>query len=397
MSTRLSYDNVFHQQYHENHMAVVALTVFVCATGFVIYALAGYPLLLWLTARRRPRPIHKQFVPRTVTVLLPVHNGEKWIREKLESILALDYPRELMQIVVLSDGSEDATDSIVSEFKDPSIEFIRVQKGGKAQALNRGILAARGDVLFFTDVRQRLEVDCLRRLVSCFADATVGGVCGEMIILDGETQEEASVGMYWKVEKWIRKQLSSSGTLLVVTGCVYAIRRELAEPLPPDALGDDIFMPQAILRKGFRVIFEDAAKVYDYPTIANVEFQRKVRTLAGLYQYLQRHGLGPHPFHFFSYKAARLLLPYALIAMIVSSLFLPNLLRELAIAGQVLFYGLAAIDPWVPDQMAVKRISSSVRTFCMLMIASLWAASVLFLPSSSLWKTTQVQVPKTRA
>jgi cellulose synthase/poly-beta-1,6-N-acetylglucosamine synthase-like glycosyltransferase len=324
-----------------------------------------------------------------------VYNGEKWIRQKLESIRSLDYSRDLIQVIVISDGSTDGTERIASEFSGDGVEVIRVPKGGKALALNEGMQLARGDILFFTDVRQRLEADCLRKLVSCFADPQVGGACGELIILNGATEEEASVGLYWKIEKWIRKQLSNLGTLLVVTGCLYAIRRELAVPLPADALGDDIFLPQAVLRQGYRVVFEDGAKAYDYPTTMDVEFHRKVRTLAGLYQYTKRHGLGKHWFHFFSYKITRLLLPYALVAVAGASLFLPTPFMYAVVGAQVLFYGLALVDSWLPDRNSVKRLSSPARTFCMLMIASVFAASVLFVPAAALWKTTHVRAPKT--
>lgn len=351
-------------------------------------------MLLWFLARRNPKAVRKQDKLLSVTVLLPVHNGENWIRQKLQSILNLDYPRELMQVVVLSDGSTDRTEELVSSFEN--VELLSLPKGGKAVALNNGMNVARGEVLFFTDVRQRLEPDCLRKLIACFADPKVGGVCGELVILKGDTLEEASVGLYWKLEKWIRKQLSAMGTLLVVTGCLYAIRRKLARPIPAGALGDDIFMPQAILSQGYRVVFEEGAIAYDYPTVMNVEFWRKVRTLAALFQYVGRHGFGRHWFHFFSYKISRLLLPYALLVVAVASVYLPAPVNYIAAFAQVVFYGLALADPWIPEHGIVKRISSPARTFCMLMAASLWAASVVFIPSSRMWKTTQVRVPGER-
>lgn len=375
-------------------MQAGALWIFLISCGFVLYALAGYPLLVRLLARRFPKPVRKGHQRHTVTVLLPVHNGEQWIRQKLESILALDYPRELVNVLVLSDGSTDGTAEIAAAFASQGVEVIKLPKGGKAVALNKGLELAQGEIVFFTDVRQRLDRQCLQKLVNCFADPGVGGVCGEMIILEGETEEEASVGLYWTIEKWIRRQLSAMGTLLVVTGCLYAIRRKLARPLPAGALGDDIFMPQAVLRQGYRVIFEPEAKAYDYPTDASIEFPRKVRTLAALYQYVGRQGFGPRPFHFFSYKIARLLLPYALIAIAISSLFLPTPLLEVAITGQVLFYGLAWADRFVPERTLVKRISSAARTFCMLMYASLCAVSIFFRPSKNLWAVTQVRTPK---
>jgi cellulose synthase/poly-beta-1,6-N-acetylglucosamine synthase-like glycosyltransferase len=375
-------------------MQTAAWVAFLLGSAFVFYALIGYPLLLWVLARHWPKPVLKRFDPRTVTILLPVHNGEKWLRAKLDSILALNYPRDLIQTIVISDASQDGTDAIAGEFSASGIELIRVPKGGKAQALNKGLEFARGEILFFTDVRQKLDPECLSHLVACFADPRVGGACGELIIVDGLTQEEASVGLYWKIEKWIRRQLSTMGTLLVVTGCLYAIRRNLAEPVPAHSLGDDIFMPQAVLRKGYRVVFAEAAKAFDYPTAHDVEFGRKVRTLAALYQFTARHGLGSHWFHFFSYKVTRVLLPYALILVAAASFFLPSPVSLIAITAQALFYGIAAIDPAIPDRSPVKRISSPARTFCMLMAASLHAISIAFRPASELWRTTSVQTPK---
>ena len=376
-------------------METASCVVYLLAGGFIFYSLVGYPLLLHFLARWRPKPLHRDSRPRTVTVLLPVHNGETWLRQKLESILELDYPRDLLHVLVISDGSTDSTESVAVAFASANVELLCIPKVGKAQALNRGLEKARGEILFFTDVRQRLEPDCLRKMVSCFADPNVGGVCGELIILDGETREEASVGLYWKLEKWIRRQLSAMGTLLVVTGCLYAMRRELAEPLPAGALGDDIFMPQSILRKGYRVVFEEGARAYDYPTAADVEFGRKIRTLAGLYQYIGRHGLGPHPFHFFSYKITRLLLPYALLGVALTSFFLPAPFARISLLAQILFYGLAALDPWIPEGSAAKRVASPVRTFCMMMLASVMAISIWFVPAADLWKPTQVRAPKT--
>ncbi len=366
--------------------------LFSFASGFVVYALFVYPLLLAILARLRARPVHKQFEPLTVTIILPVYNGAEWIVRKLESIQRLVYPRECLQVVVVSDGSDDGTERLARNFA--SVEVICISKSGKAAAVNHGLSVARGEIVFFTDARQQLEKNCLREMVACFADPRVGAVCGELMIPRGDTLEEASVGLYWKVEKWIRHKLSAMGTLLVVTGCLYAVRRALIEPLPSDALGDDIFMPQLVLRRGFRVIFEPAARAYDYPTARGMEFQRKVRTLAGLYQYVWHHGLGPKWFHFFSYKITRLILPYMLLVIALTSVFLPSPLVWIAVAPQILFYGSAAMDDLLAEGAFWKRITAPAHTFCMLMAASLFAVSIFFVPSASLWKTTQVKIPK---
>jgi len=165
----------------------IPLAVFVISAGFCIYVLAGYPLLLDLRARRRTRPAPTAPVPldKTVTVLLAVHNGERWLANKLRSLLALEYPRVLMQILVISDGSTDDTDDIARSFAGEGVDLIRIPRGGKAAAINAGLERASGEILFFTDVRQRLAPESLRHLVTAFADPAVGVVSGELVIVDG--------------------------------------------------------------------------------------------------------------------------------------------------------------------------------------------------------------------
>ena len=370
--------------------------MFLVGTGTVLYVLAGYPLLLALLARNSHRPVMKRLERKTVTIVLPVRNGEQFIRRKLESLLALEYPAELVEVIVVSDGSTDHTDAIVREFDGSNVRLIVIPPSGKAVALNTAMENARGEILFFTDVRQPIEKQSLASLIACFADPQVGAACGELIILDGETNEEASVGLYWKYEKWLRKQLTALDSLLVVTGCIFAMRRELTVSLPADTLGDDIYLPQAAFLRGYRVVFEPGARAYDYPTSMDVEFRRKVRTLAAMYQYLGRcymSALGRQnrmKFHFLSYKVGRLALPYALLLVAISSPWLPGLLAPVAVLSQIAFYGFAAMDPLIPERSIVKRISSPARAFVMLMVASLWAVSVFFVPAKRLWQTTRV-------
>src|SRR6516165_4651333 len=147
--------------------------------AFVIYVLFGYPALLGVLARRRTRPVAKRAERRSVSILLPVHNGKAWLDQKLRSILRLDYPPELMQIIVISDGSDDGTDEIAREYAGRGVELIAIPKSGKASALNAGRRRARGEILFFTDVRQELDPESLANLVACFADPEVGAASGE--------------------------------------------------------------------------------------------------------------------------------------------------------------------------------------------------------------------------
>ena len=364
------------------------------AALFVSYTLFGYPLLLALFARRERAPIRRQWHPKSVSVLLAVRNGEAWIRPKLRSILALNYPPELREILVVSDGSTDRTDEYVREFEPQGVKFLHIPWSGKAVALNTMMERATGEILFFTDVRQTLQPDALRNLVACFADPTVGVASGELVILDSLGREDANVGLYWKYEKWIRKRLSRIDSIPGATGCIYAMRRKLASPLPTDCLLDDMHLPMRAFFGGYRLILDENAKAFDVPALLATEFHRKIRTLAGVYQILFAfpHLLGPWNrmwFHFLSHKVARLLLPFALLLMAISSLWLPAPWSRLALASQALVYALALLDCWMPEHFPVRRLSSPIRTFVTMMAATLCASSVLILPARRFWSVPE--------
>jgi len=374
---------------------MAALFFFVSA-AFAFYVVFGYPLLLALAARLRTRPLARGSDLKTVTVVLCVYNGEKWIGEKLRSILALDYPRDLLQILVVSDGSTDRTASIVAEFAAGDVELLALPRSGKAAALNAGIQQARGEILFFTDVRQPLDPACLKSLVSCLGDPQVGAACGHVYFI-GDA-EGAHMGLYWRYEKWIRNNQTKLDSILAGTGCIYALKRELAVPLPADTLLDDSYLPLSAFLRGYRFILDPGAIAWEYPTSLDTEFRRKVRTLAGIYQLVGFFPglLGPSNrmwIHFFSYKFGRLLLPFALLGMAISSFWLPQPWANLFLLTQVLFYGLACIDQWIPEKTALKRLSSVCHTFVVLMLASLCAVSIFFVPPRTLWKETRVSTP----
>lgn len=376
----------------------IAEIVFVANSLALAYTLFGYPLLLGLLARRTSKPVNRAPIEKTVTVLMAVHNGAAFLKDKFETLLALDYPRELVQIIVISDGSTDATSDITRSYEDRGVELIEVPRGGKPAALNAGMARARGEILFFTDVRQKMDPGCLRRLVSCFADEAIGVASGELLILRGDTRGEEDVSAYRKYENWIRRCLGRIDSIFGATGSIYAMRRELAEPLPVETLLDDMHLPMGAFFRGYRLIFDAEAIAYDYPTTLDTEFRRKVRTLAGNFQVLRAYPqlLGPANrmwVHFVSYKFARLLLPYFLILIAFSTPFLPTTLAILAGTGQIGLYGMALLDPMLHGPL--KRLSSPARTFVVLVAAALFAASILFISPLQLWKETKVAAPRT--
>jgi cellulose synthase/poly-beta-1,6-N-acetylglucosamine synthase-like glycosyltransferase len=240
------------------------------------------------------------------------------------------------------------------------VRLIEIPAGGKPRALNAGVAAATGDILVFADARQRFSTDALRQLVANFADAEVGGATGELV-LDCETGDEDStigdgVGLYWKYEKWLRRNEGLVWSTLGATGAIYALRRDLWRPLPDETLLDDVLAPMRAVLRGRRIVFEDRARAFDRTAPdAQVEARRKKRTLAGNYQILAQEprlllpGVNPVWLQYLSHKVGRLLVPWALVAALVSSAGLAQAhwIYALAFGAQLGFYALAGIGAWL--------------------------------------------------
>jgi len=370
---------------------IACSTVFslACATAF--YALIGYPLLLDRLARRANNPVRKDHKLRSVSFVIAVYNGEKFLERKLRTILSLNYPREFMEILVVSDGSTDRTDDIARSFAAEGVKFLRVPHGGKAAALNAGVPLASGEIVVLADVRQTLDRDCLRNVIACFGDAKVGAVSPQTIIVKGETLEETSTSLYWRYEHWIRLRLTRIDSTFGYSGAFAAIRRDLWVPLPEGTLLDDVYEPLVAFFQGYRILYEPSATMYDFPTVLHSEFKRKVRLQAGLYQMLKMmpellSSRNRMRLHFLSAKYGRIVIPYCMIAAALATIGLPPYFRAAAACAQLLFYGLAALDVIVPDGTAFKRLTSPIRTFVVLMAASLCGVSVYFVQPTRLWK-----------
>lgn len=374
--------------------------LFGLSCAFLLYVIVGYPILLRVLAQVFPKPVKKADILPSVSVIIPVFDGAQYIRRKLESVLQLDYPRELLEVLVISDGSTDLTEELVKEYADHGVLLLRVPHGGKPAALNAGVPTTHNSILLLTDVRQVLEPGSLREIVRCFADPTVGVVSGELIIRSGDNLAEENIGLYWRFETWLRSELSALDSMLGATGPFYAIRRELMVYLPPETLLDDLYVPLSAFFKGFRLVVEPAAKAYDDPTSLATEFGRKVRTLAGNYQIIWQYpGLltlrNRMWFHYLSCKLGRLLLPFALIVIAITTFWLPiRWIFITALACQGTVYGLAAldyVDGWLPETFILKRLSSVARTFVVMMAAALCALAIIWRPAQELWKPTKTR------
>jgi cellulose synthase/poly-beta-1,6-N-acetylglucosamine synthase-like glycosyltransferase len=212
---------------------------------------------------------------------------------------------------------------------------------GKAEALNRGIEAVNGEIVVFMDARQRVATDSVKLLVESFADSSVGCVSGALVLGSGEETSPKGVGSYWKMEKAIRHWESASGSVVGATGALYAVKRSLVPYLPTGLILDDVFIPMAVARTGMRVIFEPRALAWDnLSSSPKQEFHRKVRTLFGNYQLLRmapwlHTAQNPLRFEFASHKLFRLAVPFALVGMILASVFLPGFIYRLPLAAAI--------------------------------------------------------------
>jgi poly-beta-1,6-N-acetyl-D-glucosamine synthase len=374
----------------------IAVVIWMLSVLLFLYVAFFYPVLLSLAASGRSFPEDKKLHFRKVSIILAVYNGEHWIAPKLETILALNYPRDLMEILVVSDGSTDSTDDIVGRYAGQGVQLIRVPHAGKAAALNVGMSAATGDILFFTDVRQKLSPDALRNLVACFDHPKVGVATGELIIGDGRAS--SGVARYWSYESTIRSNMSRLGVLHAASGCIYAMRRDLARPLPDNTILDDVYLPISAFLQGYAVVFEPGAKAFDIPVGLRIEFARKLRTLSGVCQILCAYPKLLWPgtrggFHFLSHKLGRMILPYAFICCVVSSFWFPQPWKTIILSCQVGVFVLALIDVVLRPSSRIKPFTSPALTFLVLMAAALLAIPAIFLPHDKLWRPRITQPP----
>jgi cellulose synthase/poly-beta-1,6-N-acetylglucosamine synthase-like glycosyltransferase len=325
--------------------------------AFVVYTFLGYPLAIWLlgsvtrtTARRTGR------FDGSFSIVITAHNEEQRVCRRLRELtkLTAGERRRPDSIILVSDGSTDRTAALARRVEGVVLIELPVRRG-KAVALNAGAAASHSDVLIFGDVRQRWAADSVERLLENFADEQVGGASGDLRIEAGSNTTIRGVGLYWRVEKWLRRQESRIHSSVGVTGAISAVRRELFPRLPEGTVLDDVYWPMVVVAKGFRVVHDERAVAFDrLPPLAMAEFHRKVRTLVGNYQLIQLlpslllPWRNPVWLQFLSHKVLRLASPWALLLLFaVTGALGENPYQRAAFLMQACgyVYGSLALDP----------------------------------------------------
>ena len=319
--------------YYINMGFLIFLTIlFIFLT---VYVYAGYFILLLILEKLLPSPPPPSATDLpSVSLIIAAFNEEDVIRKKLENTRELDYPREKLQVMVVADGSSDATAVIAQEFEGEGVVVLfSPERKGKSAAINRGVQEASGDILVFSDANAYYLPDALQNLLLHYADETVGCVSGKKTVRESDSQIAESEGLYWRFESSLKKLETRTGSTVGVVGEMNSLRRTLFEPIPGHIINDDSFLALRILSQAYRVVYEPRAVSWETSAATTSdEIKRRQRINAGRYQQMFMFGLwtGMPLFTMFkliSHKFFRLLLPFFMIGAFLFNtllLFMPD-------------------------------------------------------------------------
>ncbi len=325
------------------------------AFGLILYTYIGFPVLVALRGLIAPRRVKCGGDTPNVSIIIAAYNEAEVITNKLDNLLKLDYPRQQLEIIVASDGSDDGTNELVLRFKAPEVRLLALPRQGKNLTVNAAVASAKGDILVFSDADSMLAPDALRHLVAPFADPEVGGVGGDYRHANNGV-EAAGERAYWNYDRILKEMQSRAGSVTSVSGALYAIRRSLHTPLP-SGVTDDFYTAAQVVAAHYRMILELRARAFGpVAESPQAEFNRKVRIIArGLRGvWLSRRLLNPFKYGFFSlqllsHKVLRrvMVLPLILLFFAAPALWQLGWIYQLATLGQLLLHGMAAIGFWL--------------------------------------------------
>jgi glycosyltransferase involved in cell wall biosynthesis len=364
----------------------VSRALFWLAGALVAYTYAGFPLLVLLRSRLRPRPHRSAPITPAVSIAIAARNEEAVIADKIASLVGLDYPPDRLEIVVASDGSEDDTVAAARACGDPRVRVLDLPRVGKAGALNAAVAVAGGEILVFSDANSIFAPGALRALVAPFADPEVGGVAGDQryIPAAGEPGVARGERTYWRFDRAMKAAESRAGNVISATGAIYAVRRALYRAVP-EGVTDDFAISTAVICAGRRLVFAPQAVAYEpVGASAEIELARKVRVMTrGLNGVVVRRELldprrhGFYALQLLSHKVLRRLMAVPLLLMAVTAARLAGraaLYRTVA-AAHAAVLGLGAAGLLLGGRPIARwRAVALPAYFCLVNVASLRAA-----------------------
>jgi cellulose synthase/poly-beta-1,6-N-acetylglucosamine synthase-like glycosyltransferase len=361
-----------------------AEVIFWLSAAALFYTYAGYPLVLALISVLRPQKVRRgEFAP-TVSIIITAHNEERDLAAKLENTLALDYPRELLEIIVASDCSTDRTDEIAREFGGRGVRLHRQsERLGKTAAQNAAVDLAHGEIVLFSDATSLYQPNAVRAMMPSFADSTVGCVAGRLEYVDGsDSRVGHGARSYWSYETFLKRHESRVGSLIGASGCLYAVRRSAYVPLYHEACSDFIIATKMV-EQNLRAVYEPNAVCTEKTNRqSDKELKMRVRIIAQTFTDLWRHRAMLNPLRsgfygvqLLSHKVMRYLVPFFLMGLFVASAVLaPGALAyRLILGAQVAGYTCPALA-WMLDRMGIRsRLLALPQYFMLANLASLIA------------------------
>lgn len=332
--------------------------VFWTLLGITFYAYIGYGILIWMMVKiktffTKKSPFNHHFLPE-VTILVAAYNEQECIEDKIKNSLAIDYPKDKLKIVFVTDGSTDKTTEIISQYSDIQL-FHKDERSGKMAAINRVMPLIDTPITIFSDANAMLNAESVREIVKHFSNEKVGVVAGEKRILKttGQTAEVGE-GIYWKYESFLKKLDSELYSAVGAAGELYAIRTNLFEELEADTLLDDFVLSLKICQKGYVTAYEPNAYATETASLNSAEeLKRKIRICAGGFQSTFRlTGLlnpfksGTLTFQYISHRLLRwIIVPFALVLILAINAVLvsKNQFYLFSFIAQVLFYAMAIL------------------------------------------------------
>ncbi len=381
----------------------VATEVLLASAALALYAYAGYPLLLWLIGLRRPA-LRRHPAPAdwpAITVVIPVYNGADVIRATIDAVLALDYPVERRQVMVVSDASTDGTDALVAAYVARGVELVRLERRvGKTAAENAALGRSRGEIVVNTDAAIRLHPQAAKELVLALADPSVGAASGrDVSVGTAETNATLSESSYVGYEMWVRELETRLGGIVGASGSLYAIRRDLQVSLPPTVARD--FAAVLVAReRGYRAVSVPRAVCF-VPRGRSLrqEYRRKVRTMTrGLETLWHKRRLldpgrdGVFAWMLFSHKLCRWLVPWAGLTALGATVLLASgtSWAQWLLAGWAIGAGLALVGWWWPEDGAAPHVLAAPAYLAGAQVAALHAWwNVLRRTAAPTWEPTQ--------
>lgn len=361
-----------------------AEVMFWLSAAALLYTYFGYPLMIALISLLRPRPVRRAEIRPRVSIIITAYNEERDLAAKLENTLTLDYPRELLEIIVASDCSSDRTDEIARSFAERGVILHRQpERFGKTAAQNAAVDKAHGEILLFSDATSLYQPDVLQKLLPSFADPSVGCVGGKLIYID---PKDSRIGRgaqsYWSYETFLKRHESRAGSLIGVSGCLYAVRRAAYVTLYEEACSDFIIATKMV-EQGLRTIYEpEAICTEETNQRDDNELKMRVRIIAQTFTDLWRHRAMLNPLRsglfglqLVSHKVMRYAVPLFLIVIFLSSLVLAGgaLAYRIVFALQLAGYAGAACA-WMLERIGVRsRLLALPHYFVLANVASILA------------------------